>query len=110
MAPDVIQMIKERLDRSEDQINSRFDRIEANLATLTVHLRDHPPCPKPGACVYLELQMTNAKQTLTDHTLEIQKLKIWQAGMVAIFGFLGLVVSPVLVIFGPLIRKYLNLP
>ena len=94
MSNDVIQLIVERLDR-----------IETNLDAVRTHLQNHPSCPNPGMCLQLNQAHTQTMARVEKLELRILAIEKWQSWLMGVAALLMLLAT----VFGPPLRKLLKL-
>lgn len=103
MIHDPIDFLRDRLDA----IDSRIDRLESLINQVNSNLMTNvaKTCPAPGSCLELSrqtVQLVNKVDKLENRVLSLEKWQAWLTGI-------GAVLVVFATVFGPLIRKALNL-
>lgn len=106
MLSEKIDQVKEDLGEVKSDLSGRIDRMDTKLDGIHTWMVAHPQCPSPGRCV--DLGVALQAQTARVERLELRILSIekWQNKVIGI----GSVLIVGVTLFGPSIRKLLNLP
>jgi len=89
----------------QDDILRRLEAIERKLDHITERVLSTPHCPSPGLCIQLREAVMENKRMM-DHAMDrIVKLEKWQAWITGV----GAVCVVGISLFGPAIRRFLNI-
>ena len=101
MSTNEIEFIKERFDA----VDERMNLLQLELREIRSYQLAHPPCPSPGSCVPLAVSVRELLARNDGLNTRVMKLESWQAWITGIGAAAVLLVT----VFGPAIRKALNI-